>query len=127
MKFLILVIPFHQTTASLYCQINPNLINQNGQVPQIGLNRTQEVALVSKSIGNDGIEIDFTKLGNIVNIKGNNRDQGPGASNGSGKSTLIEVIVYSIFGELIKNLNEVRRRDRVSIHLKNMPPDFISL
>ncbi len=56
------------------------------------------------SIG-DPLEIDFTKYGNIVNIKGENRDQGPGASNGAGKSTIVEIIVYSFFGKLIKNLN----------------------
>jgi DNA repair exonuclease SbcCD ATPase subunit len=56
------------------------------------------------SIG-EPIEVDFTKYGNIVTIKGENRDQGPNASNGAGKSTLIEVIVYALFGELIKNLS----------------------
>ena len=55
------------------------------------------------SIG-EPIEVDFTKYGNIVTIKGENRDQGPNASNGAGKSTLIEIIVYAIFGELIKNI-----------------------
>lgn len=57
------------------------------------------------SIGEDGIEIDFTKYGNIVNIKGENRDNGPGASNAAGKSSISEVVVYSLFGELIKDLN----------------------
>lgn len=59
------------------------------------------------SIG-EPIEVDFTKYGNIITIKGENRDQGPNASNGAGKSTLIEVIVYAIFGELMKNLNHKR-------------------
>lgn len=51
------------------------------------------------------IEIDFTKYGNIINIKGENRDHGPGASNGAGKSSIAEIMVYSLFGELMKNLN----------------------
>lgn len=57
------------------------------------------------SIGNDDIEIDFTQYGNIVQIKGENRDHGPGASNGSGKTSIVEVIVYTFFGNLMKNLN----------------------
>ncbi len=56
------------------------------------------------SIG-EPVEIDFTKYGNIINIRGENRDHGPGASNGAGKSTIIEIIVYTFFGKLIKNLN----------------------
>lgn len=57
------------------------------------------------SIGEEPIEIDFTKLGNIVNIRGQNLDSGVGASNGAGKSTLIEAIVYGLYGKLIKGLN----------------------
>lgn len=57
------------------------------------------------SIGEDGIEIDFTKLGNIVNIKGVNLDAGGHASNGSGKSTLVEGLVYGLYGKLIKGLS----------------------
>lgn len=53
----------------------------------------------------DEIEIDFTKYGNIVNIKGENRDQGPGASNGSGKTSIVSIIAYSLYGELLKSLN----------------------
>lgn len=37
------------------------------------------------SVGEEGIEIDFTRLGRIVNIKGINHDYGEGASNGTGK------------------------------------------
>src|ERR1043166_4085644 len=66
------------------------------------------------SIGNDPIEIDFTKLGNIVNIKGDNRDQGPGASNGAGKSTIIEAIVYGLYGDWMKGLNHQQ-----AINIKN--------
>ncbi len=49
--------------------------------------------------------IDFRKLGNIVSIRGENRDHGEHASNGAGKSTIIEAVVYALYGSLIKNLN----------------------
>jgi DNA repair exonuclease SbcCD ATPase subunit len=65
------------------------------------------------SIGKDGVEIDFTEYGNIVNINGRNLDVGPKASNGAGKSTIIEIIVYALYGELMKNLNHEE-----AIHLK---------
>jgi DNA repair exonuclease SbcCD ATPase subunit len=58
------------------------------------------------SIGNkEPIEIDFTKHGSIVNIKGENRDMGLGASNGSGKTGIFLIIVYALYGKLIKGLN----------------------
>jgi DNA repair exonuclease SbcCD ATPase subunit len=57
------------------------------------------------SIGNEGIEIDFAKYGNIVLIKGQNLDISPNSSNGAGKSTLIECIVYGFYGKMIKGLN----------------------
>src|SRR5581483_8632704 len=67
------------------------------------------------SIGNEPIEIDFTKFGNIINIKGENRDHGPGVSNGACKSGLIEIIVYSLFGEMMKNL---RHKEAINIKTK---------
>jgi len=57
------------------------------------------------SIGEEPIEIDFTKLGNIVNIKGCNVDAGEGSSNGAGKSTIINALVYGLYGKLIKGLS----------------------
>jgi DNA repair exonuclease SbcCD ATPase subunit len=57
------------------------------------------------SIGEDPVEIDFTKYGNIVNIKGMNLDVGKDASNGSGKTSLISIIPYALYGKLIKGLN----------------------
>ena len=42
------------------------------------------------------IEIDFTKYGNIINIKGENRDHGPGASNGAGKSNFISFSLTNV-------------------------------
>lgn len=56
------------------------------------------------SFGEDGIEIDFEKLNNIVLIKGQNLDIGPNSSNASGKSSLIEVITYSLYGKVVKGL-----------------------
>lgn len=57
------------------------------------------------SFGEDGMEIDFTKFGRIINIQGENHDYGPGFSNGSGKSSCIEAIVYGLYGKLMKGLN----------------------
>lgn len=57
------------------------------------------------SIGNDPVEIDFTTLGRIVSVVGRNLDRGDGASNGSGKSTLFEILVYGLYGKLIKRLS----------------------
>jgi DNA repair exonuclease SbcCD ATPase subunit len=56
------------------------------------------------SIGEEGIHIQFDKLGNIVLVKGQNLDVNDQASNGAGKSTLIECLVYGLFGKLIKGL-----------------------
>jgi DNA repair exonuclease SbcCD ATPase subunit len=57
------------------------------------------------SFGSEGIEIDFTKLSNIVVIKGQNLDISPQSSNGAGKSSIYECIVYALYGEMIKKLN----------------------
>lgn len=57
------------------------------------------------SFSDEWQEIDFTQLGRIVNIKGINEDYGEGYSNGSGKSSCIEMIVYGLFGKMLKNLN----------------------
>jgi DNA repair exonuclease SbcCD ATPase subunit len=57
------------------------------------------------SIGEEPIEIDFTKYGNIINIKGYNLDSGEGSSNAAGKTTLLESIVYGLYGKLLKGLN----------------------
>jgi len=60
--------------------------------------------------GPEGIEIDFTKYGNIVLIRGENMDVSSEAteeerksSNGVGKSSIPEIIVYTLFGSTIKN------------------------
>lgn len=56
------------------------------------------------SIGEEGVHLEFNKLGNIVLIKGQNLDVGNQSSNGAGKSTIVECIVYGLFGKLIKGL-----------------------
>lgn len=66
------------------------------------------------SIGETPVEIDFSKYGNIINIKGENLDVGEGASNGSGKTTIVEIIVYALFGKLIKGLSH-----KEAINIKN--------
>ncbi len=57
------------------------------------------------SIGEEAVEIDFTKYGNIVNVKGTNLDGGEGSTNGAGKSTIANALVYALYGKLIKGLS----------------------
>jgi DNA repair exonuclease SbcCD ATPase subunit len=60
--------------------------------------------------GKEGIEIDLTKLGNIVLIKGVNKDAKGDARNGVGKSSVADIIAYTFFGQTIKpklNLDDV--------------------
>lgn len=57
------------------------------------------------SIGEEPVEIDFTKYSNIINLKGENLDLGDGASNGAGKSSIINSITYALYGKLIKNMS----------------------
>lgn len=60
--------------------------------------------------GPEGIEIDFTKLDNIIVIKGENLDNRLSSkksdegnySNGSGKSSIQEIISFGLFGKTIK-------------------------
>jgi DNA repair exonuclease SbcCD ATPase subunit len=56
------------------------------------------------SIGEEGIHISFDELGSIVVVKGQNLDISPQSSNGAGKSTIIELLIYGLFGKLIKGL-----------------------
>jgi DNA repair exonuclease SbcCD ATPase subunit len=56
------------------------------------------------SIGEEGVHITFDELGSIVVVKGKNLDVSPQSSNGSGKSSIIELLVYGLFGKLIKGL-----------------------
>src|SRR5438046_1724456 len=56
------------------------------------------------SIGEGGFHIKFDKLSNIVVIKGQNLDISPESSNGAGKSSIFEIVVYALFGKLVKDL-----------------------
>lgn len=57
------------------------------------------------SIGLTPIEIDFTKLKNIISIRGHNYDRRTGSSNGAGKSTILEMIVYGLYGNVLKEMS----------------------
>lgn len=77
------------------------------------------------SIGLEPIEIDFTKLKNIVNICGQNLDRRKGSSNGSGKSTVIESIVYGLYGNVLKRMshkevinNKIKKGLEVEVHFE---------
>lgn len=52
------------------------------------------------------VEIDLTKLGRIVVVKGENLDTNPknadGDSNGAGKSSVPEIPIYTLFGKTIR-------------------------
>lgn len=75
------------------------------------------------SVGKEAIEIDFTKYGNIINVLGKNHDRGENASNGSGKSSILEIIVYGLYGKLIKKMshkeainNKTKKSMEIEIH-----------
>jgi DNA repair exonuclease SbcCD ATPase subunit len=55
--------------------------------------------------GPEGIEIDLTKLSNIIHVRGDNLDVANDdercASNGSGKTSIVNIIVYTLFGKTI--------------------------
>lgn len=57
--------------------------------------------------GDPGIEIDLSKYGNIILIRGENKDvqdeEEKIASNGTGKSSCPEILVYTLFGKTIKH------------------------
>ena len=77
-------------------------------------------------IGDDPLEIDFTKLGKIVLIKGQNLDfhdetddalefssaEDEYHSNGAGKSTISEAIVYGLYGSTIRK--KVSHQDAIN-------------
>lgn len=58
--------------------------------------------------GREGIEIDLTSYGNIILVRGKNKDilddDGNASSNGVGKSSIPEIIVYALYGKTIKKL-----------------------
>lgn len=68
--------------------------------------------------GNDGIEIDLSKYGNIVQIKGINyddlNDKDEPASNGSGKSSIPNIIVYTLFGKPFSKPKQRKHSDMIN-------------
>lgn len=68
--------------------------------------------------GNDGIEIDFKKFGNIVLVNGKNLDStnqnSETASNGAGKSSIPEIIVYGFYGKTIKKPKKLAHKDVIN-------------
>lgn len=64
------------------------------------------------SIGEEPIEIDFTKFGNIINIKGQNLDAGENSSNGAGKCFALNTPIL-MFDGTTKFAQNVRVGDYV--------------
>ena len=58
------------------------------------------------SVGNDPIVVEFDDLGDVVVIKGQNRDVSESSSNGAGKSLLIEAIVFALYDKTIRGLSK---------------------
>lgn len=76
------------------------------------MNKLQFKKLTAKNFlcfGPSGIEINFENYGNIVLIRGINKDilssslEDKIASNGTGKSSVPEILVYGLFGKTIKD------------------------
>lgn len=71
--------------------------------------------------GEDGVEINFESLGNIVLVRGRNLDvstagddesqEAKESSNGAGKSSVPELIVYGLFGKTIKRPKKISHTD----------------
>jgi DNA repair exonuclease SbcCD ATPase subunit len=68
--------------------------------------------------GEEPLEIDFKKKGNIVLVEGVNLDVQSGdskaSSNGAGKSSIPEVIVYTLFGKTIKHPKKIGHKDVIN-------------
>lgn len=68
--------------------------------------------------GPDGIEIDLSKLGNIILVRGDNQDvqdeEERISSNGCGKTAISEVIVYTLFGKTIKHPKKLSHSDIIN-------------
>lgn len=58
------------------------------------------------SIGEEPVEIDFTKLGSVIQVVGRNLDRGEDASNSSGKSSALMSILYGLYGKTLKDLSQ---------------------
>jgi len=71
------------------------------------------------SFGEQGIEINFESLGNIVLIKGKNLDyagdsKNKNSSNGAGKSSIQEIICYALYGKTIKSPKKISKNDVIN-------------
>jgi DNA repair exonuclease SbcCD ATPase subunit len=68
--------------------------------------------------GPNGIELRLDHYGNIVLIRGNNLDVQDDeeriASNGIGKSSIFEILVYTLFGQTIKQPKKIRHQDVIN-------------
>lgn len=72
--------------------------------------------------GPEGVEIDFSKLGNIVLIRGDNLDvheeEEKVASNGVGKSSIAEILAYTLYGKTIKHPKKLTHKDIINNQTK---------
>lgn len=77
--------------------------------------------------GPEGIEIDLTKLGNIILVRGENLDvideeekEGDErvASNGIGKSSIPEILIYTLFGKTIKSHKKIKHENVINNQVK---------
>jgi len=68
--------------------------------------------------GSDAVEIDFSKSGNVVLVRGINMDvsdeESNASSNGAGKSSIPEIIVYTLYGKTIKHPKKIGHRDVIN-------------
>ena len=88
------------------------------------LNFKKAIARNFLPFGPDGIELVFNKYGNIILIKGENRDakqidhclptdDHKISNNGAGKSSLQEIVVYGLFGKTVKRPEKLAVNDVV--------------
>jgi len=68
--------------------------------------------------GEKEIELNFSKLGNMILVKGLNLDvldiESNVSSNGAGKSSIPEIIVYTLFGKTIKHPKKISHKDVIN-------------
>ena len=77
--------------------------------------------------GPEGIEVDLTKMGNIILVRGENLDvideeekEGDErvASNGIGKSTIPDILVYGLFGVPLKHPSKIKHEDVINNRIR---------
>jgi DNA repair exonuclease SbcCD ATPase subunit len=68
--------------------------------------------------GPEGFELDLSKYGKVVLVKGCNfdvvDDDSKTASNGVGKSSIPEILVYTLFGKTIKHPKKINHKDVIN-------------